>query len=192
MASSSASESVPDLPPPEGLEQPKLSLYQRIEAAKAAVRARETREREEVDQAGGDPSDLGDADQKKSELRTQPDQEEQVYKSLLFPPAEPGQDHSKQDSDEGDPDSDHDDSSEDKHPKRSEKTRTLAEMAEQQVLDQLKKAVNGYQATANYCCGGSIPISTAASQVCIAISLGLNQPHLQATSSIQLRWIACG
>lgn len=42
--------------------------------------------------------------------------------------------------------------------------KTLAQLAEQKLLEQLKKAVNGYQSTASYCCGGSIPISTASNE----------------------------
>jgi hypothetical protein len=38
---------------------------------------------------------------------------------------------------------------------------SLVQLAEREVLAQLKKAVNMSQATANYCCGGSIPISAA-------------------------------
>jgi hypothetical protein len=34
---------------------------------------------------------------------------------------------------------------------------------EQQVLERLRQAVKGYQSTASYCCGGSIPISTSTS-----------------------------
>jgi len=38
---------------------------------------------------------------------------------------------------------------------------SLVQLAEREVLAQLKKAVSMSQATANYCCGGSIPISAA-------------------------------
>jgi hypothetical protein len=38
---------------------------------------------------------------------------------------------------------------------------SLVKLTEREVLAQLKKAVNMSQATANYCCGGSIPISAA-------------------------------
>lgn len=37
---------------------------------------------------------------------------------------------------------------------------TLLQLAEQRALAQLKQAVEGYQSTANYCCGGRIAISS--------------------------------
>lgn len=37
--------------------------------------------------------------------------------------------------------------------------KSLQELAERRALLQLEEAVKGYQSTANYCCGGSIPIS---------------------------------
>jgi hypothetical protein len=44
------------------------------------------------------------------------------------------------------------------------KVRTLQELAEQRVISQLKDAIQGFQATANYACGGTIPISTSVSE----------------------------
>lgn len=40
-----------------------------------------------------------------------------------------------------------------------QKTKSLAQLAEEHLLKQLSNAVDGYQSTASYCCGGSIPIS---------------------------------
>lgn len=38
-------------------------------------------------------------------------------------------------------------------------TKTLSELAEQRCLESLSAAVEGYQSTASYCCGGSLPIT---------------------------------
>lgn len=74
------------------------------------------------------------------------------------------QDHSEDTDDQDTLQDDCHSSFEEDMDKTSKKVRTLTEMAEKRVLDQLKEAVTGYQATANYCCGGSIPISATASQ----------------------------
>jgi len=45
-----------------------------------------------------------------------------------------------------------------REPARPQKRRALFELTERSVLSEFKKIVQGYQATANYCCGGSIPV----------------------------------
>lgn len=43
--------------------------------------------------------------------------------------------------------------------KVAKKGKPLQELAEEKLIDQLKDSVDGYQARASYCCGGSIPTS---------------------------------
>lgn len=210
--------------------KPKLSLYQRIQAAKAAVGEREEREEREGALATPLP-ESGDEDQEESDREKSDDEEPNQEESGQEEPDEVGvgeiadednsfvdsavesEDENPQDtaqeqiaassspksnvaeeakpeqaevisalqspveSDDDDQDSseqemnehnsncdDHEASSEEEDKTTSKKVRTLTEMAENRVLGQLKKVVTGYQATANYCCGGSIPISSAASQ----------------------------
>ena len=69
------------------------------------------------------------------------------------------------DSDDSDMDSDSDTARPGPSPRNTmHKVNTLQDLAEQRVLSQLMEAVQGYQATANYSCGGTIPISTSLSE----------------------------
>ena len=64
--------------------------------------------------------------------------------------------------------------------------KTLAQLAERALLNQLRDAVDGYQTTASYCCGGSLPISTDANPPRFASDLSASSQ--KTAPPIALRW----
>jgi hypothetical protein len=68
--------------------------------------------------------------------------------------------------------------------------KTLAQLAEQQILEQLKEAVKGYQSIASYCCGGSIPISASTGNSPFATTASGESPL--TAPPIALRWDVSG
>lgn len=64
--------------------------------------------------------------------------------------------------------------------------KTLDQLTGQQVLEQLKEAVKGYQSAASYCCGGSIPISGSVGGPSLANSTSRERPL--TAPPIGFRW----
>ena len=65
--------------------------------------------------------------------------------------------------------------------------RTLQKVAEKSTLKQFMEAVQGCQATANYCCGGSIPISPSTNTASNFGDATISKSPLTA-SPVALRW----
>lgn len=59
--------------------------------------------------------------------------------------------------------------------------------AEQRILNTLSKAVEGYQSTASYCCGGSLPV-TIPSQTQPQFVASINSSPAKTQNTIALRW----
>ena len=133
---------------PESQPQPvRQTLYQRIQAVVARTRAQEERERHELEirrqrgeEEGSPGDDNNDVD---SDIDRRNNNVESKRRWLMtqrlisqLPAIPPSWER----------------------PKDFPALPTLANMAEKEVLRQLKNAVSGSQSTANYCCGGSFPI----------------------------------
>lgn len=144
--SSSSSEDEEDEP------KPKMTLYQRIQAVVARVRAEEEHAAQLSAQSFGQrvPTPT-ETDVVSSNLQAQ----------SLIRGGNPVHDASTRDEITKDepPRKAAEVPDEEEDPKVS-KVPTLSQAAERQVLKQLKEAVTGEQTTANYCCGGVIPTST--------------------------------
>ncbi|KUJ14348.1 uncharacterized protein LY89DRAFT_784308 [Mollisia scopiformis] len=79
-------------------------------------------------------------------------------------------------------------SSDDESPQQKpHKSKTLSELAEERCLDSLSAAVEGYQSTANYCCGGSLPITIPSIAQPLYVSSKKLDPN-KTQNTIALRW----
>lgn len=61
---------------------------------------------------------------------------------------------------------------------------TLSQLAEKRALDSLSEAVEGYQSTASYCCGGSLPITMPS----LPLEPQYVVPVAKPPKTIALRW----
>lgn len=136
--------------PVEAQTKPKLSLYQRIQAVVAEVKAREERERLE---RGDAPSPVSEGDASNSDGDDGGQEAAPAIPIDIYGRPRPAYPKGEKKSLESAP-------LIVEVEKQRAKIPSLGKMVERQLLKQLKEAVQGEQCTANYCCGGTVEVSS--------------------------------
>jgi hypothetical protein len=71
---------------------------------------------------------------------------------------------------------------------KTSKVLSLSQIAEKQIIAQLKKAINDPQATANYCCGGTIPTSLPVEETGPRIAVSGDRTSPAISPPVIIRW----